>query len=281
MNKLSDFIRFIPFLFLSITAIAEGSSPAEGYFPADGSLPADGSTNLLTEQTSCKQYSVKQAVYWSCSHLERFTVKKISDIELAQIINALKKARKVKSLLGQGDLDFAADDYVKAEQAYRQALRLQPELNMTWIKLALFYSDLDRDADALQILHNALEQIADNANIYYEMGLIQVRLRDFSAAIDSLAKAAILAPENAHYSYVYAIAMNSNQRSDKALDILRKANKIHPENEKILTALITINQDNAHNIEALKYAEKLLEFDQSNSSIQALIMQLKSDIESD
>lgn len=74
-----------------------------------------------------------------------------------------------------------------------------------WIKLAQFYSDLNREHDALQTLHQASELIADNADIYYDMGLVQVRLRGFSKAVTSLAKAAVKAPENAHYSYGYIL----------------------------------------------------------------------------
>lgn len=234
---------------------------------------------LATEEAVCVQYHMKHAVHWSCSHRQRFIPKAKSDTELAQIQAALNQTKEAQAMINQGDLYYAMDDYLNAEQAYRQVLKLQPTLTMAWIKLAQFYSALNRDKDALQILHNSLEKITDDADIYYETGLIQVRLRFFSEAIISLAKAALLAPENPHYSYVYAIAVNSDQRPGEALNILHKAYQLHPENKAILTALTAINQDNNHNIAALRYAGKLLTLEPDNTALQRLVVQLKSGIE--
>ena len=54
--------------------------------------------------------------------------------------------------LNLGLLYQRMNDYQKAESAYRQALKLQPEFVPAWINLARFYSDLNREKDALQIL---------------------------------------------------------------------------------------------------------------------------------
>lgn len=246
---------------------------------ADDFYWLEHSNSLPGQEPDCEQYHVKYAAHWSCSHRQRFIPKAKSDAELAQIQAALNQTKKAQAMINQGDLYYEMDDYLNAEQAYRQVLKLQPTLTMAWIKLAQFYSALNRDKDALQILHNSLEKITDDADIYYETGLIQVRLRFFSEAIISLAKAALLAPENPHYSYVYAIAVNSDQRPGEALNILHKAYQLHPENKAILTALTAINQDNNHNIAALRYAGKLLTLEPDNTALQRLVVQLKSGIE--
>lgn len=268
----------ILFLFLLMTVLSHNLSFAEGFSSAEGSFPADGSWNHSIGSEKCVQYSGQQAIDWSCSHRERFIPVAKPDTEMAQL--ALEKAEiriKAEALVNQGDSYYEMDDYQKAEQAYRQALRLQSTLSSGWIKLALFYSNLNRDKDALQVLQNGLQTIPDDADIFHEMGLIQVRLRLLSEAIFSLARAALLAPENPHYSYVYAIAMNSYQRPDEALDILHKAYHLHPENKEIITALISINQDNNHNMDALKYAEKLLELEPDDVSLQNFVKLLKLD----
>lgn len=246
---------------------------------ADDFYRLEHSELLPAEASDCEQYPVKYAVHWSCSHRERYRPATKSEAELARIQAELNNTKKAQVLINQGDLYFAMDDYLNAEQAYRQALKVQPALATGWIKLAQFYSALNRDKDALQILLNSREIILDAADIYYETGLVQVRLRDFSEAIISLAKAALLVPENPYYSYVYGIAMNSYQGPDKALDILHKAYKLHPENKAIITALMAINQDIDHIRGALRYAEKLLVLEPDNTALQRLIRQLKSDIE--
>ena len=238
---------------------------------------ADGFIVEFDRPSECFQFSVKQSVQWSCAHRERFILDEDA-IALEQY--ELKKAqmlKRIENLLNQGDAYYEVGNYPKAEQAFRQGLQLNAASPTAWLRLASFYNNLNREADALQTLENGLEQVPDNADIYYEMGLLQVRLRLLSKAIVSLAKAALLAQENSHYSYVYAIAMNSYQRPDEALDILQQAYLLHPEDENILTALISINQDNKHNIEALKYAKKLLALDPDNPSLQNFVEQLKPD----
>ena len=266
------------FSFAEGSLLAEDSSFAEGSSFTEGSFPADGSPNNSNDPDKCIQYSGQQAIDWSCSHRERFIPAAKSDTELTQLaLERTETRKKAEALVDQGDSYFEMDDYQKAEQAYRQALLLQSTLASGWIKLALFYSHLNRDKDALQVLHNGLQKIPDDADILHEMGLIQVRLRLLSEAIFSLARAALLAPENPHYSYVYAIAMNSYQRPDEALAILQKAYHLHPENKEIITALISINQDNNYNLDALKYAEQLLELEPDDVSLQNFIKLLKLD----
>ncbi len=255
---------FVFFLFILMTA------SLEAFF-----LP-EGSSNGAIGQTVCVQVPVKMTAHWSCTHPQRFLPGVKSKAERAEIRIVLKRIKQAQALLKTGDLFVDMDDYIRAEQTYRQVLKLQPDMTVGWIKLAKFYSDLDREEDALQILHNGLQQTADTADIYYEMGLLQVRLKILSQAIVSLAKAARLAPENPYYSYVYGIALNSYQHTDEALVFLHQAYQRHPDNKEILQALIAINQDNHNNSDALSYAETLLELEPDNPSLQALVAQLKA-----
>ncbi|MCW8930729.1 MAG: hypothetical protein OQL19_10870 [Gammaproteobacteria bacterium] len=227
-------------------------------------------TTHIKQSKQCVQYPGSLKHQTSCAHQERFVPRTPSAEELYQM-----DYQQAWSFLKKGDKSYENDDYAGTERAYRQALKLLPNLPDAWLKLAAFYSNLNRDKDALQILQNSLIQISDNADIYHEMGLLQVRLRIFSEAIVSLAKAALLAPENPHYSYVYGIAMNSFQRTDEALDILYKAHLLHLDNKEILTGLMSINEDNDNHVEALKYAEKLIVLEPENTALKNYIIRLK------
>ncbi len=254
----------ISLIILSLTAteniLANNSAQLNQFFLDEGQ-------SLSIKKNPCAQYQQAQMFQWSCAHHERYIPRTPSAEELAEIV------------LAQANEYYDKDNLPKAEYYYRQALKIQSDFAPAWLALALFYSDLNRDADALQILQSSLEHIQDNADIHFETGLLQVRLRQLSKAVASLAKAAILAPDNPHYSYVYGIAMNSYHQPEKALDILHKAYLLHPDNKEILIALVSINQDMNNNLNALKYAEKLQQLDPEDVSIQNFITQLQSELE--
>ncbi len=67
-------------------------------------------------------------------------------------------------------------------------------------------------------------------------------------------------PEDPHYSYVYAIGLNSQQAPMEALKVLGAAVKQHPYDRNILYALTTISMENGMPEQALLYAKKLVEY---------------------
>lgn len=234
-------------------------------------------TAAFADDFKCQHYKFDEANNWLCAHLERGIFHALSPDVLMSDKTPIDNdtIKKIEIVFSQAELSYEQGNYAKVEQDYRQLLKEQPHYAPVWIKLAQFYSDLNREHDALQTFHQALERIADNADIYYEMGLVQVRLRRFSKAVTSLAKAAVKAPENAHYSFVYAIALNSTQRPYKAIDILLQALRRHPDNMEILEALFSINQDINNHSEALVFAQKILIIEPDNDSIQRYVIKFK------
>ena len=187
----------------------------------------------------------------------------------------LFNSERPESQVNLGNLYHSMNDSLKAEKAFRQALKLQPKFVPAWINLAQFYSVLNREKDALQTLQMGLEKIPDSADIHHAVGLAQVRFKLLSEAVVSLEKAALLAPENAYYYYVYGIAVNSYQGPEAALQVLNEAHQLHPENMDILMALFTINQENGHIKDALSYAEKIIKLEPDNVYIKNFILQLE------
>lgn len=183
-----------------------------------------------------------------------------------------------ESLINMADFYLAMNDPELAEKTYRQALQLHPGTVQVWTKMAQFYSELDRENDAIQLLQQGIEKIekANSAALYHDMGLAQVRLNKLDKSLESLATAAQLEPDNPHYSYVYGIALNSNQRSEEAINVLMQSSQKHPQERPLLMALSSISQDNGNYQEALDYAEKLLLLDPDDLSTQERIKQLKT-----
>ena len=199
-----------------------------------------------------------------------------------EYINSLSLyADRLESQVNLADFYYASNELESAEKTLRHVVKLYPGAVTGWIKLAHFYSKIERDTDAIQILTLASDRIAgqNRAEIYYARGLAQVRINELARALESLAMAVEIAPDNAQYSYVYAIALNSEERVDEALQLLQTSHIKHPQNRQILEALIAINQDTGHMQQALFYAEALLAIDRQDVSVKELVRQLKAQIQ--
>jgi predicted Zn-dependent protease len=69
-----------------------------------------------------------------------------------------------------------------------------------------------------------------------------VRQHDYPGALDLLRQANELAPDNARYAYVYAVALNSTGAQSEAMALLERTHQRHPADREVLMALIAIAQ---------------------------------------
>jgi Flp pilus assembly protein TadD len=90
-----------------------------------------------------------------------------------------------------------------------------------------------------------------------------------------LREATTLAPDNARYAYVYAIALNSTGSTAEATALLERAHKQHPTNRDILVALTTFERDSGNLPAALTHAQELAALEPTNLQIRALIDDLR------
>ncbi|MCX7069009.1 MAG: ammonia-forming cytochrome c nitrite reductase subunit c552 [Methylococcales bacterium] len=170
--------------------------------------------------------------------------------------------------LRQGKID-------KAITAYQRALTLDPQFVGAYINLADAYRQQQHDDEGEQQLRKGLALIPDEADLHHALGLLLVRKGDKTAALKEFAKATKLAPTDARYSYVYAIALNSLGKQHKALSVLKAVDKRQPHNLQILSALISMHREAGDNKTALVYARKAAEALPNNKEIAQLITELE------
>jgi tetratricopeptide (TPR) repeat protein len=169
----------------------------------------------------------------------------------------LATAELPESHLNIGLIEVAVNDPKAAEQAYRTALRLDPRFGPAYANLADLYRALGRDADGEVVLRDGLAAVPDDASLHHALGLLQIRKKDTAGALSSLARAAQLAPGNARYAYVEALAVQSAGDTTRALAILEAALARHPNDRDILTALVLYNQQSGNAEAAGEYARRL------------------------
>jgi len=169
-----------------------------------------------------------------------------------------ENAERPESHLNLGNMYSQSRDLVKAEAAYRQALKLNPKFGPAYVNLADLYRAQGMDQFAGKVLQNGIGKLPEDASLYHALGLTQARTRQMDAALASLRKAAELQPEIARYTYVYGVALNSTGNTNQALQVLERGFARHPGNSDIIFMLASIKRDQGHEDEALKWVQKLL-----------------------
>lgn len=188
-------------------------------------LPADRRWQLLKPLLEDPEQVVRALAAESLADMprsglplaERLILGNASDEYLAsQTYNADTPAANVN--LG----NFYADrgEPAKAESHFKEALTLDPTWLPAYINLADFYRRQNRDRDGAQVLRQGLERLPESADLHHSLGLLEVRQQRLDTAIASLARAATLAPDNARYQYVYAVALHTAGKTHQALTVI-------------------------------------------------------------
>lgn len=177
----------------------------------------------------------------------------LEDYRATQLANA----ERPESHLNLGLLDSALQQFEAADQAYRTALRLDPQFAPAYVNLADLYRALGRDEDGAAALEQGLERLPNAASLHFALGLLRVRWGQLPAAVESLAQAARLAPEQARYAYVHALALERVGQPADAISTLRAAHQRHPDDRDILAAIVSIARSSGDWETVVEYAGRL------------------------
>jgi predicted CXXCH cytochrome family protein len=162
-----------------------------------------------------------------------------------------------------------------AETEYKAALRLSPQYTVATVNLADLYRQLGRDSDGESVLRSALEIAPRIAGVHHALGLTLTRLKRPEAALEELQKSAELGPDEARYSYVYAVALQSAGRIADAMMVLKENVARHANDRDSLMALVTFSRDGGDVGAALEYAERLARISPRDAGLAALIRELQ------
>ena len=163
----------------------------------------------------------------------------------------------------------------EAIAALKHAIQLDPKFSAAYINLADVYRQQKNDPQAESILQQGLLLSPRDADLHHALGLLLIRKGNQEGALKELIDAAKLAPDNARYAYVEAIALNTAGKRTDALSLLRTANLKHPADIDILNALISINREAGDRASALVYVKKLAAWFPDNPELKKLLSDLQ------
>ncbi|BAF73330.1 multiheme c-type cytochrome [Sulfurovum sp. NBC37-1] len=144
----------------------------------------------------------------------------------------------------------------KAEKAYKEALRLQPQFVPGYINYSNFLLQQGKNREAFDILKKGLALLPKMGVLHHALGLWYVRNKESGKALEELRKALELSPDNARFAYVYAVALAENDPK-KAIEVLEKAYKRHRGDQQIVSALRYYYKQTGDTEKSKLYEEKL------------------------
>lgn len=132
-----------------------------------------------------------------------------------------------------GNFHTARGETAAAEQAYREALILDPGWEPAYANLADLYRQTGRDDEGAALLKQGLALRPRAASLHHALGLLEIRRRNLDAALTSLKRAAELAPREPHFSLVYAMALQSAGRLREAMNAVKEGLRHAPEDPSL------------------------------------------------
>jgi len=175
-----------------------------------------------------------------------------------------------------GNLHATQGRFDEAVAAYRSALALDPGFEPAALNLADVYRGGGLEADAERTLREALARDPRSASAQHALGLSLARQRRSAESLQALAAAARLAPENARFAYVHAVALNDAGQREAALRTLEAARKRHPADRDLLLALALFERDAGRRERALVHALRLAALEPDNPDAQRLVAELEA-----
>ena len=127
----------------------------------------------------------------------------------------------------------------EAEAELLAGLKLDPRASELSVNLADLYRATHRDDLAVGTLQEAIARAPDNAAAHHALGLALVRRKTYPEALDQLAEANRLAPDDARFAYVYGVALKSLGKPEDSRATLHKALERHPWDAALLNAMLS------------------------------------------
>jgi predicted CXXCH cytochrome family protein len=149
-------------------------------------------------------------------------------------------------------------DTAAAEQAFRQALKLQVDFVPAYVNLADMYRNNGHETQAESVIDEGLRVVPGNANLLHAKGLSLIRQNETKEAMAWLERAHRAEPGNARFAYVYGVALNSAGKNDQARTLWEESLRASPYDASLLFALAGAERDAGHADKAREYAERLV-----------------------
>jgi tetratricopeptide (TPR) repeat protein len=158
----------------------------------------------------------------------------------------------------------------QARRAFEQAIQIDPKHVPAYQGLARLYADTEDTAHAVETYQKGLKAVPKEAALWYELGMYQGRRKEWGPALESLARASELQPENHQYANALGYGLARAGRYDEALACFQRVNGEGRAHYKLARMLQHLGQTDL----ARRHLELALEKDPRLAEAQGLLREL-------
>ena len=112
-----------------------------------------------------------------------------------------------------------------ARKAYQQALSIEPENLQAMVGLARLYASMEDYQHAQEMYQQAGRKHPKQAGIWFELGMLHARKKEWNIALEDLALALKLEPENRQFINTYGYALCRNGKFEESYQVFLKINE--------------------------------------------------------
>lgn len=154
-------------------------------------------------------------------------------------------------------IDYLLGHREKAMAQLRELAARYPQQAQIPLLEAELRLDEGKAQEALGVLHEALQRLPDQPELWYEQGVIEEGLKDYPAMEKAMREVIRLAPNDAQaYNFIGFSLVERHTRLGEAETLLHKAIALAPESPEILDSLGWLYHVQGLNEKALPYLQK-------------------------
>lgn len=183
-------------------------------------------------------------------------------------------ADRPESWANLGNLERRLGNPTEAAANYQHAIRLAPQFVPAYLQLAEVYRTSGQEGQADSVLRVGLDRVPGSTDLQYQLGLALIRQRLMANALPYLKAAA--ASGDAHYGYVYGVALYESGEAGLAIAQLQRSLAAAPDDQELLYGLASIAAAAGHRDVALPPARRLAQLNPDNAEIQQFVAKLEA-----
>ena len=174
-----------------------------------------------------------------------------------------------------GDYYLKQNNYYSAIKFYRQGLKKDSALNYARLNLSVAYNLSQQNAQALQVLQDAVRIEPKNERAWFNLALLYNEMNNKEEAERSLSKAVGLKSANPRVYYNYALLLQQDGKNKQAADMFNRGLEIAPGDEQLNYALALLYLQTRQNDKAKGPATMLKKYFPDKPEYQKIFQYLK------
>lgn len=135
------------------------------------------------------------------------------------------------AIFTQAKMYASGKDYERAEQSFKELLRLNPHAAWHYVNLALLYEKMERLDDAVRLMEQARKQLPDSIAVLSRLSLFYLKKMNPEKAFQTSQTVLDIDADYFEALYISAVALFRMGKGNEALHYFQRALKIEPENK--------------------------------------------------